>query len=216
MKFWWNFWNVFCVNDPKCSSIASHLHYNNVSCIFRCVFTLLQWCVLLGLDWAEPMMFLIVHVTCSCIFMHTYLHLSLFWYWYCWCFSVCFFLSLFLSLVALWHLNESPLRPWTLFILGHPLHLTPFLLTYDSVMIKPVRTFWRTFLNEAFIWDAKSFYQIFSILTFPLSSIVGVGSHCVASRSHVPPWSYRSFTSTCTDLILQYLIFSLAFEVRAL
>ena len=23
----------FCINDPKCSCIASHLHYNNVSCI---------------------------------------------------------------------------------------------------------------------------------------------------------------------------------------
>ena len=38
---------------------------------FRCVFTLLQWCVLVGLDCAEPMMFLSLHVTCSCIF-HLY------------------------------------------------------------------------------------------------------------------------------------------------
>ena len=34
---------------------------------FRCVFTMLKSCVLVGLDWAEPMMFLLLHVTCSCI-----------------------------------------------------------------------------------------------------------------------------------------------------
>ena len=35
---------------------------------FRCVITILKWCVLVGLDWVEPMMLLILHVTCSCIF----------------------------------------------------------------------------------------------------------------------------------------------------
>ena len=34
---------------------------------FRCVFTLLQCCMLVGLGWAEPMMYLYLHVTCSCI-----------------------------------------------------------------------------------------------------------------------------------------------------
>ena len=38
---------------------------------FRCVFTLLQYCVLVGLNWAEPMMYFNLHVTCSCIF-HAY------------------------------------------------------------------------------------------------------------------------------------------------
>ena len=37
-------------------------------------------CVLLGLDWVEPMMSLSLHVTCSCIFMHTYLHFFIFLY----------------------------------------------------------------------------------------------------------------------------------------
>ena len=181
---------------------------------FRCVFTLLQWCVLVGLGWAEPMMLFMLHITCSSIFMYTYLHLSLYWYWYYWCFSVCFFLSIFLSLVALWHLNENPLHPRILFILGHLLLLAPLLLTYGSVMTKPVRTFRKNFLDEAFIWNAKSFYQIFPILTFPLSSTVRVGSHYVASRSLVPPWSYGSFNPICTNLIILYLILSLAFEVH--
>ena len=34
---------------------------------FRCEFYMLKSCVLVGLDWAEPMMYLLLHVTCSCI-----------------------------------------------------------------------------------------------------------------------------------------------------
>ena len=41
---------------------------------FRCVFYMLKWCVLVGLDWAESIMFLMLHVTCSCIF-HAYVPL---------------------------------------------------------------------------------------------------------------------------------------------
>ena len=105
-------------------------------------------------------------------------------------FCICPFLSLFLSLVALWHLNKNPLRPETLFVPDYLLLLPPLILlhlTSGSVMIKLVRTFQRTSHDEAFIQNAKSFYQNFSILTFPLSSTVGFGSHCVASRSLVPP-----------------------------
>ena len=108
----------------------------------------------------------------------------------------------FLHYSTLWHLNANPLRSRTLFVLGHPFLLIPLLLTYSSVMIKPERTFWGTFLDEAFIQNAKSFYWIFPILTFPLSSTVGVGSHCVASQSLVPPRSYRIFIPICTDSIL--------------
>ena len=56
--------------------------------------------MLLGLDWVEPMMFLLLHITCSCIFMHTYLTFSIFVYIDCvWCFFACFYLPLSLSLV---------------------------------------------------------------------------------------------------------------------
>ena len=143
--------------------------------------------MLVGLDWAEPMMFLSLHIICSCIFhayvpsfifililicVGTFLHVS---------FSLFFF-----QLVALWHLNENLLRPRTLFVLGHLLLLTPFLLTFGSMVIKPERTFRRTSHDEAFIQNAKSFNKIFPILTFPLSSTVGVRSYCVASQSLVP------------------------------
>ena len=95
----------------------------------------------------------------------------------------------FLRELALWHLNANPLCLGTFFIPGHLLLLPPLILlhlTSSSVMIKPVRTFQRTFLDVAFIQNAKSSFQIFSILTFPLSSTVGVGSHCVAFESLVP------------------------------
>ena len=52
-------------------------------------------------------------------------------------------------------------------------------------------------------------------LTFPLSFTVGDRSHCVTSRSHALSCLSRSSTPTCTGLIVQYLSFSLTFEVRA-
>ena len=182
---------------------------------------MLKWCVLVGLDWVEPMMFLLLHVTYSCIFNAYVPFFSSYWYSLCLVlFCMFFFLSLsFFRLVALWHLNVSPLRPGALFILGHLL-LLPLLilhpLMFDSVMKRPVWTSRRTFHNAIFIRNAKSFYWTFLILTLPLSSTVGVGSHCVASWSLVPLWSYRSFTPICIDSTILYLILTLVFKVRAL
>ena len=51
--------------------------------------------VLVGLDWAEPMMQFTLHITCSCIF-HAYI-LSFQYTWYIWCCLGLFWLS-FLSL----------------------------------------------------------------------------------------------------------------------
>ena len=104
MKFLLNFWDGFCVNDCKSSCIASHLHYNNVSCILDVCLLCCNDCVLLGLDWADPMIFFFVcisHVHAfSCIRTFKFL------YYYilsCWCFFDCLPLSffLFLSCVSL-------------------------------------------------------------------------------------------------------------------
>ena len=129
----------------------------------------------------------------------------------------CVFLSLPLSFISCpmaskrkFTLSQNPLRSGA----SSSSDTTPTYIRFHDD--KTVRTFQRTFLDEAFIRNTKSFYQIFPILTFQLPSLVKVRSHCVASRSPVPPWSYRSFTPTCTDLITLYLIFPLAFEVRAL
>ena len=93
-------------------------------------------------------------------------------------------LSLF-QMVCAWHPSAKLLRPRTLFILGHllPLTLPPF--TFNSMMIKPVRTFRKTFLDVAFIWNARSFFWTSPILIYPLSFTVGVRSSFVTSRSVV-------------------------------
>ena len=176
-------------------------------------------CVLLDLDWVEPMIFFLVcmsHVHAfSCI--RTFIPLYSYILMYLVLFCVSLFLPLsFFRLVASRHLNENPLHPRTLFVLRHLLLLlTLHLLMYGSMMIKHERTFRRTFLNEAFIQNTKSFYRIFPILTYPLSSIVGVGGHYVTFQSLVPLWSNMSFTPICMNSILLYLISSLAFEVHA-
>ena len=188
---------------------------------FRCVFYFLFCCVLVGLDWAKPMMNLFLHVTCSCILMHTYLQLCIFWYINClvlfWLSpSLSFFLSL--MLVVSWHLSVSPLCPKTLFIPGHllPLFLLTLLsLSSGSVMRRPNQTSLRTFHDAAFIRNAKSFCQIFLTLTYPLSSTVGVGSHYVAPQSCALPWSYKIFTPICMDSTTLHLSLALAFEVYA-
>ena len=175
----------------KTSCIASHLHYNNIFMHYRCVLYLLQCCVLVGLDWAKPMMHLFLHVTCH-MFMHSHAYVPsilyiliylLFWY-----FSDC--LPLFLSffhLVASWNLNENLFRPRILFVLGHLLPLTPLHLTFGSMMRRLVRTSRRTFPDEAFIRNAKSFYRTSPILIYPLLFTVEIGSHCMASWSLVLP-----------------------------
>ena len=99
----WSFCSIFGIGFVKMmfktSCIASHLYYNNIFKYYRCVLYLLQCCVLVGLDWAEPMLQLYLHVTCSCIPMHTYHLFYIFWYICC---LVLFWLSpsfsLFLSL----------------------------------------------------------------------------------------------------------------------
>ena len=127
------------------------------------------------------------------------------------------FLSLsFFRLVALWHLNENLLHPETLFVSWHLLLLILLLLMFGSMMIKPDKTFWRTFLDKAFIRNAKSFCQTSPTLTYPLSFTIRVGSHCVTSQPLAHLYLYRSSTPTCMDLIIHYPSLSLTFKVRAL
>ena len=102
--------------------------------------------------------------------------------------SLSFFLSLPLTLVASWHLSVSLLCPGTLFVPGHLLLLlilTPHPLMSGFVMKRPNWTSLRTFHDATFIRNAKSFCQIFLTQTYPLSSIVKVGSHYVVPRSCV-------------------------------
>ena len=70
-RFLQNFWDGFCFNDPKWSCIALHLHFNYIYMHYRCVLYMLNSYVLVGLDWAKAIMFLLLHIICSCIF-HAY------------------------------------------------------------------------------------------------------------------------------------------------
>ena len=133
------------------------------------------------------MMFLLLHVTCSCIF-HAYVPIFVFLLilnvFGTFPRVLSFSLSLFLSV----NCSIAPKCKYT--PSRNPLHFrasfsSPLLILHppmsSSMMIKPIRTFRRTFHDVAFIRNAKSFYWTFLILTFPLSSTVKVGSHCVAS-----------------------------------
>ena len=83
------------------------------------------------------------------------------------------------------HLNANLLSPRTLFIPGHLHLLILHLFLFGSVMKRPNRTSLRTSLDEAFIWNAKSFCRTSPTLTIPLSSTVGNEGHCVMSQSPV-------------------------------
>ena len=166
------------------------MHYNNVSCILDVCFTLLQCCVLVGLDWAEPMMFLLLHTTCSCIFMHTYLQFFIFFYFNFGCVFLLFSLSLSLSLsleivcVMAPKCKSTPSQ--------NPLHFGAFSSnptpSYVWFSDEKAKSDFKENFSQCSIHSerpAKSFYRIFPILTFPLSSTVMVRSHCVASQSLV-------------------------------
>ena len=68
------FWDGFCLHDLKTSCIASHMHYNYIFMHLDVCYICSIDCVLVGLDWVEPMMQFLLHVTCSCIF-HTFFRL---------------------------------------------------------------------------------------------------------------------------------------------
>ena len=90
-----------------------------------------------------------------------------------------------------------------------PLHVR----FYDE---KPRTNYRRTFLDMAFIRNARSSFRISPILTYPLSLPIGVGSPFMTSWLAIPLWSCRSFTPTCTALITPYLTSSLMFALSVL
>ena len=90
-----------CSNDVKSSYIAFYEHFNYIVMHFRCVLYMLSRCVLLGLDWAEPMMYFCF--ACH-MFMHFHVYVPSFLYIFiyrcCWYLFDCLSLSLFLTLVC--------------------------------------------------------------------------------------------------------------------
>ena len=102
-------------------------------------------CVLVGLDWPEPMMLFILHVTCSCILMHMFFPFNIFFDIFWTLFGLFWLISLSLSLpfsvyvsLLLWHPNVNLLHPKTLFVLGHLLLLIspPFSVQFHDEKAK--------------------------------------------------------------------------------
>ena len=162
--------------------------------------------MLINLDWAKPMMQFVLHVTCSCI-SHAYV-LSFQYTWYIWCCFGLFWLS-FLSLPLLLFtlvMSMAPKRKST--PAQNPLHSGASLFSDPSPSHIRFRdddafkAFWRTSLDEAFIWNTKSFCWTLPTPTFPLSFTVGDGSHYVTSQSPVLSCLSRRSTPTCTRLII--------------
>ena len=127
---------------------------------FRCVLYDEMMCAdRFGLGWAHDVFnvacYMFMHFSCIHTFISLYFDIELFGTFLFVLLSLS--LSLSLSLVVLWHLSENLLSPGTLFVPRH-LFLISLHLMSGSVMIKPVRTFWRTFPDKAFIWNAKSSY----------------------------------------------------------
>ena len=172
---------------------------------YRCVFTLLNWLCAdrIGLGWAHDVFTITYHML---VHFHAYVLYILYIliYWLC---LVLFylFLSPFLSLVYVSCImapkrkstpSWNPLRSGA----STSSNTTPSHVQFRDD--KTLRTFWRTSLDEAFIRNAKSFCRISPTLTYPLSSTIGGGSHCVTFWSLVHLCLSRSFTPTCMGTII--------------
>ena len=93
MSYCWNFWMGFDDLILKTSCIAFHVHYNCIFMHLVVCYTCCTACVLVGLDWAEPMMFFLLCTSqahaFSCIRLYIQ-YISI--YLNCWSFSNCLFL----------------------------------------------------------------------------------------------------------------------------
>ena len=149
-------------------------------------------CVLIGLDWVEPMMQFILAIHKLMLFS---------------------FSPSLSRIDCTWHPSTNPLSLGTLFVSGHLL-LILIVFTFDSVMRRPKKTSWRTSPNVVFIRSTAWFYRTFPILLHLLSFIVGDGNLYVRYSWVVPPWSFRSSAPTCMVSIPLYLSLLCAFEVH--
>ena len=162
-------------------------------------------CVLIGLDWTEPMMQFVLHGTCSCI---SYAYVPSFQYtcfiWIAWDFSDCFsFSPLFLFTIVV---SMAPKRKST--PAQNSLRFDAS-SSFDSASLSlqfcdddAHKAFSENFSRRDIHSEHQVIWQTSPTLTFPLSFTVGNGSHCVMSRSLVLSCSFKSFTLTCTRLIV--------------
>ena len=181
-----------------CITFAFSQHFMHYSCVF----SMLEPCVLIGLNWTEPMMIFLLHVTWSCI-IHAFVPF--------------FSLSLSLSLSLCDSLRMAPKRKST--PSRNPLR-SGASSSSDSTPLhvrlrdeKARQDFSKNFSKRGIHSEHHVILSASPILIYQLSFTGGDGSLFVRSRWVVPPWSYRSFTPIYTDSIILYLVSSLLFEV---
>ena len=147
-------------------------------------------CVLIGLDWAKPTMYLLCTSHVHTLSMHMYFFSHILLIVNCFgTFLIVFYHSLPLFLFTL-VVSMAPKRKST------PAR-NPFrsdassssdhapLSLFGSMMMMLTRHFWRTFPDEAFIQSAESFWVILLTPNFPLSFTVRNESLFVTSLSLV-------------------------------
>ena len=172
-------------------------------------------CVMVGLDWAEPMMQFLLHITCSCIphayilyFQYTcyiWIALGLFWL---------SFSSLSLSLLFTLVVSMAPKRKST--------PSQNLLRSGASSSSDPTPSHIRFRDENARKYFSKNFSQQgvhserWVILADFVDTDLPTVIHSQGWESLVHSCWSRSFTPTCMDLIFQYLSFLLVFEVHAL
>ena len=180
---------------------------------------MLNCCVLVGLDWVEPMMYISSHVTCSCIFL-AYVPSILYILIY-WCCLVLFCLSLSLSPLLVLVCSMAPKHKST--PSQNPLcfgaSTSSSDLTHSYVRFRDDKA-QKDFSENFSRWDIHSECQVilsdFSDTDFP--TIIynrGWGSLCDILVT-CPSMIIQEFYSNIHGFDTSVPHFSLTFEVRAL
>ena len=176
-------------------------------------------CVLVGLDWAEPTMQFILHVTCSCI-SHAYILSFSIYLLYLKCFGTFLIISLSLplflfTLVVSIAPNRKSTPSQNPFRFGKSSSSDPTLSHLQFRDDDAHKTFQENFSRCGIHSKRQVILVDFVDTDLLMSFTVGDGSHCVMSRSSVLSCLSKIFTPTCMRLIVQYLFSSLTFEVCA-
>ena len=161
-------------------------------------------CVLIGLDWAKPMMQFVLHVTCSCI-SHAYVLYFSMYLLYLKCFGAFLIVSFFpLSILFTLVMYMAPKRKYIL--AWNPFHSDASFSSDSAPLTLRFRDddAHKAFLENFSRRGVHSERQVILVdfVDTDLPIIIGNGSHCVTSWSLVLSCSFKSFIPTCTGLIV--------------
>ena len=202
MKFLWNFWDGFCLNNLKCSCIVSHLQFHNVSCIIVVCLLLLKSCVFIVVCMSRTIFSILLFL----IWVGTFLLVSL---------SLSLSLSLFLSVSCSMAPKCKSASSWnSLHSRASSSNSTPFHIRFHDE--KAHTDFSENFSRRDIHSECQVVLSIISDIDIPIviysrswESLCGITVTC-------PSMIIQEFYSSMHNLIILYLISSLMFKVRAL